>query len=334
MDDDDSIARAVSIGEKNQRTKELIRNWCRHARVEKHGGTGLIEMQTGLPIGHYGLACEYAPAGGSFTWALADAALEFYDRHCAGCVHRDPVGLPNLSILVQERDALRAQRDAEKSARVTLEEQAHERRRQARAALRDSLQAATAGLVDDLEELDDAQLPAERRRHIEQGLLATARLDASVFSTPLLEYCFELLESREPWFDAVGLQLLRHLAADPKRLVALALKSLAQHRSIPIAAVILAERATIADPMLIADALPALVDLAQPEHRISSNQEEVTDATPLTTPTKRTPKPSRMPSARFSTSVIRTESTALHAPLCSSPPLTAASPSGSCARWR
>jgi hypothetical protein len=29
--------------------------------VRKHGGTGLIEMQTGLPIGHHFLECHRHP---------------------------------------------------------------------------------------------------------------------------------------------------------------------------------------------------------------------------------------------------------------------------------
>jgi hypothetical protein len=45
------IQRAIEDGKQNLEAKEFIQNWCRHARVEKFGGTGLIEMQTGLPIG-------------------------------------------------------------------------------------------------------------------------------------------------------------------------------------------------------------------------------------------------------------------------------------------
>ena len=58
---------ALRAGERNLETKHLIGNWCRHARVEKFGGIGLIEAQTGLPIGHHAMACDFAPAVGMAT---------------------------------------------------------------------------------------------------------------------------------------------------------------------------------------------------------------------------------------------------------------------------
>jgi hypothetical protein len=46
MSKDRDIERAVVSGERNQRTMELVQNWCAHAKVEKFGGTGLVEQQT------------------------------------------------------------------------------------------------------------------------------------------------------------------------------------------------------------------------------------------------------------------------------------------------
>ena len=62
MSRDWDIERAIRDGERNQDAKRLIHNWCRHARVEKFGGTGIIEMQTGLPIGHHAMVCDFASA--------------------------------------------------------------------------------------------------------------------------------------------------------------------------------------------------------------------------------------------------------------------------------
>jgi hypothetical protein len=41
----------VRTGERNKLVLELMHNWCAHARARNHGGTGLIAVQTGLPLG-------------------------------------------------------------------------------------------------------------------------------------------------------------------------------------------------------------------------------------------------------------------------------------------
>ena len=48
---DREIERAFEIGKDNEEVIQLARNWCGHLKVVKSGGTGLIEVQTGLPIG-------------------------------------------------------------------------------------------------------------------------------------------------------------------------------------------------------------------------------------------------------------------------------------------
>ena len=113
MRDEQRIDNAIAAGKKNRRAKELVENWCSHARVVKFGGTGLIEAQTGLPIGHHSIECDYAEAGGIATWLIADAALDFHDRNCVGCAHRVPVRLPNLIELLKVRDEQRQRRQIE-----------------------------------------------------------------------------------------------------------------------------------------------------------------------------------------------------------------------------
>jgi hypothetical protein len=92
---------------------ELVRNWCAHVRIQKVGGVGLVEAQTGLPIGHHSLRCDHAGAGGVATWELRDAALDFYDRNCSDCKMRKLVNFPNLSGLIAERDEKRATAEGE-----------------------------------------------------------------------------------------------------------------------------------------------------------------------------------------------------------------------------
>lgn len=78
MSQDRDIERTIRDGERNQDAKHLIHNWCHHARVEKFGGTGLIEMQTGLPIGHHAMVCDFAAASGMATWLLEESAVRFH----------------------------------------------------------------------------------------------------------------------------------------------------------------------------------------------------------------------------------------------------------------
>jgi hypothetical protein len=44
------IAETIKAGERNRDTMVLVRNFCAHARIEKFGGTGMVEQATGLPI--------------------------------------------------------------------------------------------------------------------------------------------------------------------------------------------------------------------------------------------------------------------------------------------
>jgi hypothetical protein len=51
---DHEYQQAINAGERNRTGFELVRNWCAHVRIEKFGGTGLVEQMTGLPIGNHG----------------------------------------------------------------------------------------------------------------------------------------------------------------------------------------------------------------------------------------------------------------------------------------
>ncbi|UZE49288.1 hypothetical protein [Rhodopseudomonas sp. P2A-2r] len=109
----DRIKEAMESGENNLRTMKLIHNWCAHAKIVKHGGVGLVEQQTGLPIGHHLIECPHAPAGGMAAFDLADTAIDFYDRNCHDCMFRKPLGMPNITILIAERDKQKRARDQE-----------------------------------------------------------------------------------------------------------------------------------------------------------------------------------------------------------------------------
>jgi hypothetical protein len=145
---DRKMDEALNVGRRNQEVKELIQNWCGHARIEKVGGTGLIEQSTGYPIGHHSMDCDHAPANGMGTWQLEDAALGFHDANCVGCEKRIPIRLPNLGKLVAQRDndLERVRREnAEREARLQAE---YERRKIVRDNMRggDSVGSAMLGM--------------------------------------------------------------------------------------------------------------------------------------------------------------------------------------------
>lgn len=276
MDTDHDIQDAIASGERNKQAMELIHNWCRHARVQKFGGTGLVQIQTGLPIGHHSMACDHAPAGGVAAWDLAQAALDFHDRNCVTCAYRDPVRLPNLTSLLQQRDAYRKRAEEEQRAREGGAAAQRAARQLARQSLRIQLSLLSATIMDHLEELDqDTSSDAGAR------LLGAAQLAPETFTPAVVEHCFRLLEHREAWFDEAGLRILNQLQADQTRLTRCALLSLGEHRSIAVAAAIIEANSTLIDESLIADALPALVDLANPESMLSLNFERKLVPDPL-----------------------------------------------------
>lgn len=261
MSSDRDIQKAIEAGEKNRRTTELIHNWCRHAKVEKCGGTGLIEMQTGLPIGHHAMVCPHAPASGMATWDLADAALDFHDRNCVDCKHRVPVRLPNLSEFLGRRDRAQAEqeqiRDFQEAQRIA----ALTSRQEIRRTLRGKLPSSSHTIIEQLDELDGGRHEDQRTKLVE-----TARLAPEIFTPEIIEYYFQLLEARESWFSFVGLETLFLLKADPARLARCALIAIRDFDATEIASKIVLEHIAHVDSSLIEGAFRSLSLLAAPPH--------------------------------------------------------------------
>ena len=112
------VERYLEIGRRNQEVIELGRNWCRHLEVELVGGVGMIEAQTGLPIGSRAFSCAHA-AGGRFGGMHLDAiAVDFALRNCQDCRFRDVVGFPNWTSLIAERDRRRQEVRAQEGRRL------------------------------------------------------------------------------------------------------------------------------------------------------------------------------------------------------------------------
>ncbi|MGU2444172.1 hypothetical protein ACTXHA_27545 [Burkholderia cenocepacia] len=139
----------MEVGQRNQEVKILIQNWCGHARIEKAGGTGMIEAATGFPIGHHSMACDHAPAGGIATWYLEEAALAFYDRNCINCTVRQPLRFPNLVELVGRRDQQVAAMVAHQERQEKKLRDEFDFRQKVRAALQANAVVPVVSLIED-----------------------------------------------------------------------------------------------------------------------------------------------------------------------------------------
>ncbi len=265
---------AIEAGERNRSTMELVRNWCSHARVEKFGGTGMIEQMTGLPIGNHGLKCDHATAGGMYTWDLRDAALDFYDRNCVDCKKRKPVGLPNLLSLVKERDDERAIETQKALAQQSKEAEARDARRLTSSRLREGLSPLSSAIIDHIDEFDEQRDQDHRDR-----LCESARLAPEHFVAEVVTYIFELTE-REPWFVEAGLTILDHVKADPARMARLALAPMGKAWPIDTHARVLLSRLRDIDAAQIPDALPAIIELASPFDEFPFGPERARPAKP------------------------------------------------------
>lgn len=273
----DRIQGAIAAGEKNQRTLELLHNWCGHLRVKKHGGTGMVEQMTGLPIGHHFIECAHAPAGGMAAWDLAETALDFHDRNCLDCTFRKAMGFPNLSVLLAKREQrLTQQRLAQERVskdhadRLSIREAA----RQTIRPILDAVQVTTLDRISELDRGDDGAGPR---------LVQTATLAPETFTPELITHLFQLIESEEAHLVSAALAALTHLPVDQTRLCNAALLGLRSYALRETAGVIVEKNCANADETLIPGALPALISLANhPPSRFSFDDRRHPVPAPLT----------------------------------------------------
>lgn len=255
----DRIEEAIESGKKNLRTWKLVQNWCANAKMVKHGGTGIVEMQTGLPIGHHFIECPHAPAGGMAAFDLADTVIDFYDRNCVDCKFRKPVGLPNISTLVAERDKQKKAREQVQAKHAQEVADRLAAREVSRRAIRQNLSALSATTLDQISELDRT-----RSDTAAVGLVELSDLAPETFSPEIIEHLFGLAASSEHWLVEPSLKVLEKLAVDPLRLCNIAMQSLHSYSVRDVAAHIVEARVQHANPALIEAALPALISLANP----------------------------------------------------------------------
>lgn len=256
----------IRAGERNRDTARLVANWCAHAHVEKFGGIGLIEAQTGLPIGHHGIACDHAPVGGMSCWELRDSVIDFYDRNCSTCEKRRPVRLPNIIEIIAERDRTRDQRRAHEAAAETKAAEEFRLRDEERDALRPALDAVNRTILDDVAAYD-----RDRTQENLGRLTGAARMAPERFQERLKSYLTSLAEG-QPWFAEAGVLMLHAIGADRSVVARLALSLMAGDWSEPHLVDIVLDRVGEENADSVRLALPAIVDLASPDHENSFGQ--------------------------------------------------------------
>jgi hypothetical protein len=165
MDDfEDSYREAAEAGQRNLRATKLLSNWCFHAELGRSPGRGMIEAETGLPIGHMGVRCKFSKKNSMYCWLLEDAAYDFYHHNCKGCKERVPVGFPNIMSFVGPREKAAEQRKRAREEEERERKQKQTDRRQERTTLRYELSTEEIFVLDLLDELDQEDIARDDPR--------------------------------------------------------------------------------------------------------------------------------------------------------------------------
>ena len=257
---DERIEETLAKGRANQANFPVVTNWCAHIRIQRHGGVGMLEEATGVPIGLFGPACDHAGLDGSYTWDIRDSAVEFHDRHCRNCALRQPVRDPNLSVWVAERDKQAAEDATRAAAAARAVAEALTARRDERMRLRLGLSPAAANVVDQLDALDGGGTPVLVTQFVETALLAP-----EVFPPSIIDYLFRRIEAGELWIEDAALGVLASLGGAPARLVRVATAALGRGNLEKFAVkAFLRSRAEARLEEVVA-VFPAFVELAAPK---------------------------------------------------------------------
>lgn len=256
-----SFDEAIRNGERNKETIPLIANWCGHAKVEGMS-YGLLAQQTGLPIGHHAIRCDYASDDTiSHFYELSEAAVDFYDRNCNGCPRRQGGRLPNILELVGARDRKREQQAAEDQRSAEAAAAALASRDAERGRLSKELSPLGQILIDDIGAYD-----RDRSRENLDRLMKSAQMAPEHFSAPLVNYIQSVLETAN-WLDQPGLEILGALNVEPERLASAAARVLSKGGFIELAGRILEPVVRYLSVEQVMHATPAAIDLASPDIR-------------------------------------------------------------------
>ena len=206
MDDfEDTYKSAIEAGQRNLLATKLLSNWCFHAEFVRSPGRGMIEAETGLPIGHMGVQCKFSKKNSMLCWFLEDAAYDFYHNNCKGCKDRVPVGFPNIMSFVGPREEAAEKRKSAREEEERERKQKQTDRQQERAKLRYELSLEENFVLDLLDELDREDIATDDPR-LEQ----LANLAPETFTRKVIEHLLPaVLHERLPYSNPAAKALLR-----------------------------------------------------------------------------------------------------------------------------
>lgn len=223
MDDfEDDYKSAVAAGQRNRRAITLLNNWCFHAELARSPGRGVIEVTTGLPIGHMGVQCKFSKKNSMMCWLLEDGAYDFYQSNCKDCKERVPVGVPNIMDFVAPREKAAEQRKKDSEEEERKRKQRQTDRQEERAVLRSEISLEETFVLDLLDELDQEDIATDDPR-LEQ----LANLAPEAFTRKVIDHLLPaVLHERLPYSMPAAKALLKaSLNSEEKLLVALRLVS-------------------------------------------------------------------------------------------------------------
>ncbi len=220
MDDfEDRYKDAVEAGHRNLRATKLLSNWCFYAEFVRSAGRGMIEAETGLPIGHMGVQCKFSKKNSMYCWLLEDAAYDFYQHNCKSCAKRIPVGIPNILDFVGPRMKAADERKRQREEKERERAQKQTDRRQERAELRHELSLEETFVLDLLDDLDQEDIERDDPR-LEQ----LANLAPETFTRKVTEHLLPaVLNEYLPYSISAWKALLR-ASLDPEEKLAVAVR--------------------------------------------------------------------------------------------------------------
>lgn len=221
---------AIEAGERNLRAQKLLSNWCFHAEFSRSGGRGMIEAETGLPIGHMGVRCKFSKKNSMHCWLLEDAVYDFYLNNCKDCVERTPVGIPNILKFVGPREASREKREIAREEEKKESEQKLANRRQEREDIRYELSLEETFVLDLLDELDQEGIAGNDPR-LEQ----LANLAPETFTRNVVEHLLPAVLNEHLPYSLPAAKALLNARLEPEEKLSVAVRLVSSYEKSPMA---------------------------------------------------------------------------------------------------
>lgn len=221
---------AVEAGQRNLRAVKLLSNWCSHSEFIRSEGRGMIEAETGLPIGHMGVQCKFVKQSSMLSWLLEDSVYSFYQENCKDCNRRIPVGFPNIIEFVGPREKAAEERNLARKEEERKRKEKQLNRQQEREVLRLTLSLEETFVLDLLDELDQEKIEKSDPR-LEQ----LANLAPETFTKKVIEHLLPaVLHERLPYSTSAAKALIR-TSLSPTEKLPIAVYLVNNHEDFPSA---------------------------------------------------------------------------------------------------